>query len=383
MIKNRHFSKNLTTLNSYFIKEFAKYFILFFCIVTLFVLLEDLYSNIDKMLSRDLPIPDILKYYTFQVINLTPIILPIAFTVSLIVILFVAQKNNEIIALRSAGISSYQIAKTFWILSILFCVVSFFLETYCVPFFHEKSSVFLETKDSSHSKENTLFDVYQLTACDDFHSYYLNRYNASSGIAYEFLVHGFDVSKNENRCIHGERAIFVKEDKCWYILSGQEIKLSTTKHTVENITTISKKKFPELNISPQTMILLKKDPKKLSFDQIRKILHKLPNLRLQSESSPQNSRFFIKYYRFFVSPFEKMILLISIISSFLIPADREKGPWACVNRTLKTFLFYGIFYNFSNIFGQNSNLHPLCIALFPGCCLIIYLLIQKIKFKKI
>lgn len=107
-------------LDRYILKKFLLPFV--YCMVSFILLfiIGDLFENLDNFLEIDNWFPIMVKYYLLYIPSTFAYITAIAILLSLLYSLGDCQKNNEISAMRSAGISVYRITLPLLLFS-LFC----------------------------------------------------------------------------------------------------------------------------------------------------------------------------------------------------------------------------------------------------------------------
>jgi lipopolysaccharide export system permease protein len=79
------------------------------------LLLEALYGNVPDLLHRGAPLPLILAHHALQIPGQLPIVLPISVFVSALFAIGKLQGDGEIIAMRAAGLSIWQITRLLWL----------------------------------------------------------------------------------------------------------------------------------------------------------------------------------------------------------------------------------------------------------------------------
>ena len=111
-------------LNRYLSQAFLKCF----CIVQLVVLLLfisiDYLSNLDRFISAGLPLSRGLIYVLLKLPYMTVLLTPVGTLLSVIIVFGMMNKNRELLALKSSGVSILTLLKPFLLIGM---VLSFFL----------------------------------------------------------------------------------------------------------------------------------------------------------------------------------------------------------------------------------------------------------------
>lgn len=347
----------MKTLSRYFFNEFIKIFFICVLVITLLVILEDINGHLNKILSYHIPTAKVVKYYINQVINVSPVVLAISFFLTLISVLFRAQKNNEIIALRSIGYKYKDITKVFYILAIVVVVLLLILNTVLLPKVFEASANFwepfrakayntnsersnTEIKDNNvHNQDDnfnrsSVFDVFHLTDTINNFRYYINKFNTYSGIANSFLVYYYDDTKSLKFVIFADTAWFDSMKKCWVLQNGS-LYNKNNNDAVENF---ALREFKYLSADPLLMLMLQKAPRYLSFWQ----LQDLKDYIFQHENfanNPSYNTFLYQYYHYFVFPIE-FFLLIHIVVLLLLSIKTRSHPFMSIWKILQLVIAY-------------------------------------------
>jgi len=123
----------MTILDRYLIKEIIKYFgIVLFSAVVLYLAI-DFFENIDRFMEAGLSTARILEYFQLKLPLIVVQITPVGILLAVLITFGLMNKNNEIIALKSGGMSVYHFLKPILVLGIVFTALYFILAEVVVP----------------------------------------------------------------------------------------------------------------------------------------------------------------------------------------------------------------------------------------------------------
>jgi len=123
----------ISTLHKYWLKEFAKFFsIIQMMILVLFVLIDYL-SRMDKFLNSDLTLVGAFGYVLLKVPFMFIQMTPASILLACITVFSLMNRNNELLAIRSSGISIYFLIRPAIIAGIGLAMLMFFLGETVVP----------------------------------------------------------------------------------------------------------------------------------------------------------------------------------------------------------------------------------------------------------
>ncbi len=153
-------------LNFYIISQFLRIFFAIFGLALLMLLLERTVRIMQLILDKNQSIVSTLEIIATLLPHYLAIALPLAFILSIIVITYRLSIAQEITALKTLGLSHFQIARPFFVLAVILCFFSFLILGFAKPmgryyyrvlvnqlsntevFLLAKDGVFLQHKDS-------------------------------------------------------------------------------------------------------------------------------------------------------------------------------------------------------------------------------------------
>ncbi len=120
-------------LSVFSIRSFAGPFVVTFCISMFMLIMQFLWKYIDDLMGKGIDFLIILELFTYVSASLIPLALPLAMLLSSIMTMGNLAENNELTALKSAGLSLFQILKplTSVVLVISFC--TFLFSNFVIP----------------------------------------------------------------------------------------------------------------------------------------------------------------------------------------------------------------------------------------------------------
>jgi lipopolysaccharide export system permease protein len=130
----------MTCLHRYWLKEFAKFFgVIQALILVLFVVIDYL-SRMDKFLESSISLIHALWYVVLKLPFMFVQLTPAAILLATIAVFGLMNKNNELTAVKSSGISVYFLVKPAFLASILLAVMMFFMGESLVPLSMSKAN---------------------------------------------------------------------------------------------------------------------------------------------------------------------------------------------------------------------------------------------------
>ncbi len=123
----------MSILDKYLTKEILKFFAIILLTVISIFLAVDFFEKIDNFLEADLPLPKILTFFQLRIPFIVAQIAPVGILLAVLIVFGLMNKNYELIALKSSGISVYYFLKPVLTLAFILSILLFALADLIVP----------------------------------------------------------------------------------------------------------------------------------------------------------------------------------------------------------------------------------------------------------
>lgn len=133
----------MKTLDRFVLKSFARPFVITFIVMVLFLLMQFVWKYIDDLVGRGVEwyyIAELLFYISATVV---PMALPLSILLSSIMTFGTLGEQNEMAALKAAGISLIRVMRPVFVFIVLLAVGAFFFYNYVIPVANLKSETLL------------------------------------------------------------------------------------------------------------------------------------------------------------------------------------------------------------------------------------------------
>lgn len=121
-------------IHKYLIKEIVKFFCIVLVVVIAIYLAVDFFEKIDNFLEEGVPFSRVVNFFILKTPFIIAQITPLGILLSVIIVLGLMGKNNELMALKSSGIGLAFLLKPILVIGIVFSISLFFLSDLLVPF---------------------------------------------------------------------------------------------------------------------------------------------------------------------------------------------------------------------------------------------------------
>ncbi|HUU40370.1 MAG TPA: LptF/LptG family permease, partial [Desulfatiglandales bacterium] len=246
-------------ITRYLHKEFFKLFsVSLIAFVLLYIVLE-FFGKIDNFLEANVPLGVVFSFFVYQIPFVVQQMIPLSVLISVMLMLGIMNKHNEILALRNCGMSLFYLFSPLMVISILIGIASFFLSESIVPLTSPKANniwnVQVEKKNSqgayklSHLWYKGKGSIYQIRTFD-------SKKNLIEGLSIFFFNKDFTLKER----IDARKATWIQG--VWHLHDGliQEIEPDGARKS---------KRFTDYTIqlpeTPENFGRTMKEPEEMSF----------------------------------------------------------------------------------------------------------------------
>jgi len=193
-------------LDRYIIKEIIKYFLIVLVVAIGLFVAVDYLGTMDKFLRADMPLFKAFGYVLLRVPFMIAQLIPAAILLTIIIVFGLMNRNNEVLVLKSSGISVFYFLKSILITGFVLSIFLFLLSEVVVPITFAKTNKIKEieikkrqsvvtsrekniwTKGNrkithikyAKPKDNSIFGIISNTFDDDFNL--IKRMEAKKGL---------------------------------------------------------------------------------------------------------------------------------------------------------------------------------------------------------
>lgn len=210
-------------LHLYIIKRFVGPLIVTLCISLFVLLMQFLWVYLDDLVGKGLELNIIIEFLIYALAILMPMALPLSVLLASLMTFGDLGENNELLAMKAAGISLFRIMKPAIVLSVLMSIGAFYFSNRVIPVSYKKLAALFasirQTKPEIVVKEGMFSDE-----IPNF-SIKVGRKSKDGSMLYDIMIydHRFDKG-NESVTVADSGTMKITSDKRYLILnlySGQ------------------------------------------------------------------------------------------------------------------------------------------------------------------
>lgn len=339
----------MSIIDRYITREVLQYFCIILATIIGIYLVVDFFDETDVFLESGLSFPKAFFYF----ISKMPIaqFIPVSVLLSILVALGLMNKNNEIVALKSGGVSIYYLLKPILVVGVIFFLVIIFLSEVVVPITKSRAEKIWaqesRKKSSATLKEKDIWiKGYRLIA-------HIGYFNSSDKTINGITLNFFDEKFRVIRRLDVGKGVF-KDDK-WLLYDIVEQRLDKNNGGIFFHKILTEK----LDFSPEELgtVAVKSEAMNVTelYDYIK---------RIESDGYDA-TKYRVDFYAKIAFPFVCIIMCIVGTGIALRVKAKESLPVSIVYG-IGTIFFYWIFYSLCLSLGEGGALNPIFAALVPN-----------------
>ena len=324
-----------------------KIFLIALCAVVSIYLVVDFFEKIDDFMEAGVPFSHALLFFLLRIPFVMGQVTPVAVLLAVVIFLGLMARNNEIVALRSCGVSTYSLIGPLLFGGLAFSLALFFFAEVIVPITMFKANhiwnVEVKKRIASFREKN----VWIKGHLSIYHIDYFNPVDETiSGVSLNFFDTGFNLVKRV------DARTGVHKDGEWILTDCfQQRRLADGSYDVT---------FPErlelkIDLSPESLKSIVKKSDEMSFKELAEYIQKI-------KAEGYNATPYIVDRQAKVAfPF---VCLVMTMVACTIALHKKKGEGLAMGITLgigAAFLYW-ILYSFCLSMGHNGSMNPLAAA---------------------
>lgn len=360
-------------LDRYIFCEWLKVFAIAIGVTLGILVLHDMYNNLGALINWGAGTREIALYYAFLAPTLVPVILPISLLLSLVYVLGSLHRNNEIVAMRSAGMNVFRITRSLWFAGVVLAGLLLWLNASFIPYCKESSrTIYDNARFEKEMKSMSISEVGKISnMCfnnrKDGRLWFTNSFSRAASRANGVRVSVLDGKGREVSRVMAREGVYDDVDKCWFFTDGQEISYDPQTHRATRAVGFDKKYYRDFTELPNIMILSMRRPKDLSLDETKTLIDALGD-RSAFEVQP----YLVRWYSIWASAFA-CIIVVAIAIPFSVAGVRT-NPMVGVSKTVGLFFLFFVIDSVLAAMGGRGFLPPFWAAAIPVIAMLAFAL---------
>lgn len=334
--------------------------------ITIFVVV-DLIENLDRFINNKFPIAAVIHFYLNFIPYIIVLILPVAMLISALYSIGGLARQNEIVAMKAAGISLYRIFLPLLLISVAVSLTAMWVANELVPGATQRQAEINEKYIKNRPTRRRLDNVYLRDEQDRRIS--MRSFSTQTNVGNTISIRNIQDSKLISR-IDARRMAW--QDSLWMLYDGYERIFA---EEGEQALSFESRPLTDTSIRPDDIARLLKNPEEMSFGELKDFIAEV------KRNGGNPNRWTVDLYLKVSLPFANFIIVL-----FGLPLSssqtRRSGAAKGFGVSLAvTFIYFGILKT-TQAMGHNGKLDPMTAAWFANVVFGLLGLIVLLKAKK-
>lgn len=204
-------------ITKYIYKEFFTFFFISLITFLIIYLVIEFFGKIDKFLEAQVPLNVAISYFIYQVPFVLHQMIPIAVLISVMLMLGIMNKHNEILALKNSGQSLFNLAYPLIAISIFIGIGSFFLSESFVPITSSRANHIWNVQVEKRNPQGA-YKLSHLWYRGKDSIYQIRTYDSTKKIIEGLSIFFFDRNFKLRKRIDAKKATWIKGG--WWLTDG-------------------------------------------------------------------------------------------------------------------------------------------------------------------
>jgi len=326
-------------LDRYILKSVINIFLgCLFSFLFLYIVI-DVFSHLDEILKHQVNFTILIRYYLSFIPAIFVQVTPIACLLSTLYTFGKLNRDNEIIAMRSSGLSIFQISKTIIIFGIIISVLVFWVNDRLVPqstSVTEKIKIMMEKKDpkkTQHKEQESLINVSMYGLRNRL--FFINKFYPSTNTMQGITILEHDEHQNITKKIVANKGIY--EDGAWKFYQSITYEFDQSGQ-IKNEPIYFEEELMAIPETPQDLLAQRQRSDFMNIAQIDDYIWKLS----KSGATTVINNLRVDLYQRFTMPFTSLIIILLGIPFSLMIRKRATGLSSIGLSIMVGFLYYGL-----------------------------------------
>jgi lipopolysaccharide export system permease protein len=362
------FLARLNTFDRHLLREWLSILGLMLVLMCGLLLVQVMLNDFRDLHEAGAHLADLLRYIVVAIPGFLAITLPIVILTSTLFVLGKLHKANELTAMRAAGVGFGRMMAPIWLVGLLCCALTWWLNASVVPWSVEKARSMKEefqfrkeAKLATADRIGLVFSV-GFDNAEGRRMWFFNRYSKFTGKAYGVYVTEMDARRRETSRIAAREGWYDASLHSWVFVDGRAMTFDPDKDPEkgENMSSVpfARQFVSRYQEDPRLMMLIDRRPIDLSFNELRQLID-----YFASDGNPKGVPYEVRYYGLIADVLSPLIL-IAIAIPFAVAGVRV-NPVVGVSKSIGLFFVYFILKSLAEALATKQLIDPALAAWLP------------------
>lgn len=360
----------MNLLDRYILSDFLKFLFLSLLAMIIIFVVVDLFEDLDKFIDRKVDVMSVVEFYLYEIPNIVILIIPVALIVSCFLSLGTLSRHNELLAIRSSGVSLFRILIPLFIIGIIVSAGVLIMDELLIPYTNQRKKTVKREKIDKKPKVSyeKRWNVYY--AGEENRFYFIGFFDARKKIVRDVMISKYTDEWKLVQRVDAKNGYW--SDSVWCFKDAVVTRFTPTgDQAAEHFKEL---KLPQIKEVPGDFARPQKFPEEMNFLELKKYAMRL------KRSGGDYIQYLVELHYKLSFPFTSFII---ILFGAPLAANLRKTGFAISFTASLTicFVYWGVIQIFRS-FGQNGVLPPSISLWIPNILFLsggIYLLYTTAK----
>ncbi len=204
----------MTIVDKYLAREILKCLVVVLAVVVSLFVIAEFFNKADNFMEAGLPISRLIRYLQLKLPQIIAQITPIGLLLSVLIAFGLMNKNNEIIALKSGGVSVYYLLRPVLTIAVFLAILLFSLSEIVVPITISKANKIwlmeVKNKPTITSKQRNIWIKGHRAI------YFIQYFNPQNQTISGVILNFFDKEFKLTRRVDAKKGVYVQGKWVFY-----------------------------------------------------------------------------------------------------------------------------------------------------------------------
>ena len=308
---------------------------------------------------------ELWRYFFVTMPSFLTVVLPLALLVSLMFTLGKLHRANELTAMRAAGVGFGRLLAPVWLVGVLACALSWWLNATLVPWSVEELRSLkdgLEFRRQARTLPPDRVGAVNSVGFDNpgaRRMWFFNRYSKGVQRGYGVSVSELDVRRRESVRLVAAQAWYDAVRGGWMFKDGRELIFDVETGEITASVPFGEKFVEKYREDPQLMLLIDRRPIDLSLRELARLID-----YFETERNPKGVPYAVRYFGLIADTLGPLIVIAMAIP-FAVTGVRV-NPAVGVSKSIGLFFLYYVLANIAASLATKQIIDPAWAAWLPN-----------------
>jgi lipopolysaccharide export system permease protein len=339
----------MTIVDRYLTREILKCLSIVLAVVVGLYVIVEFFNKADNFMEAGLSIARLIRYLQLKLPQIIVQIMPVAMLLAVLIAFGLMNKNNEIIALKCAGVSVYYLLRSVLTIALVSSILIFFLSEIVVPITISRANKIwlmeVKNKPAMTSRQKDIWIKGQRSIY--FIQYFDHKNQSISGVILNFFDNNFKLTRR----VDANRGLYKQGKWVFYDVMEQVLNRESEVYEMQFYT----QKTVDVDFLPEDLIRAFKRSEEMNVAELYRYIQEV------EFEGYDATAFRVDFQARFAYPVLSIIVCIIGIGTAVKRKSREGPSVSIVFGVLVVFLYW-VLHSFCLSLGYGGLLPPIISA---------------------